>query len=76
MRAPHCLCASASFLIPESWNSGTRRDGCYNTIYIYIYIYIYDMKPEQCHRDKTKTPWPLVREQTIPTERPPLVNEI
>jgi hypothetical protein len=22
------------------------------------------------------TPWPLVRERTIPTERPPLVDEI
>jgi hypothetical protein len=28
-------------------------------------------------RYKTKqTPWPLVRERTIPTERPPLVDEI
>jgi hypothetical protein len=27
--------------------------------------------------NKTKqTPWPLVRERTIPTERPPLVDEI
>jgi hypothetical protein len=25
---------------------------------------------------KTKTPWSLVRERTIPTERPPLVEEI
>jgi hypothetical protein len=24
----------------------------------------------------TQTPWPLVREQTIPTERPPLVDKI
>jgi hypothetical protein len=23
-----------------------------------------------------QTPWPLVREQTIPTDRPPLVDEI
>jgi hypothetical protein len=23
-----------------------------------------------------KTPWPLVRKRTIPTERPPLVDEI
>jgi hypothetical protein len=23
-----------------------------------------------------KTPWPLVRERTIPTEQPPLVDEI
>jgi hypothetical protein len=27
------------------------------------------------HRKK-KTPWPLVRERTIPTDRPPLVDEI
>jgi hypothetical protein len=26
--------------------------------------------------DRKKTPWPLVRERTIPTERPPLVDEI
>jgi hypothetical protein len=31
--------------------------------FIYIYIYI-------------QTPWPLVRERTIPTDRPPLVDEI
>jgi hypothetical protein len=23
-----------------------------------------------------KTPWPLVRERTIPTDRPPLIDEI
>jgi hypothetical protein len=26
--------------------------------------------------NKKQTPWPLVRERTIPTERPPLVDEI
>jgi hypothetical protein len=30
--------------------------------------------PEQTK--KKKTPWPLVRERTIPTDRPPLVDEI
>jgi hypothetical protein len=25
---------------------------------------------------KKQTPWPLVRERTIPTDRPPLVDEI
>jgi hypothetical protein len=25
---------------------------------------------------KKQTPWPLVRERTIPTERPPLADEI
>jgi hypothetical protein len=31
-----------------------------------------------CEQKKTKkeTPWPLVRERTIPTERPPLFDEI
>jgi hypothetical protein len=27
-------------------------------------------------RPLKQTPWPLVRERTIPTERPPLVDEI
>jgi hypothetical protein len=28
------------------------------------------------HTHKKKTPWPLVRKRTIPTEQPPLVGEI
>jgi hypothetical protein len=35
--------------------------------------------PESLKRENTKTkqtPWPLVRERTLPTERPPLVDEI
>jgi hypothetical protein len=31
---------------------------------------------EQLHNKQKQTPWPLVRERTIPTERPPLVDEI
>jgi hypothetical protein len=27
-------------------------------------------------KEKIQTPWPLVRKRTIPTERPPLVEEI
>jgi hypothetical protein len=27
-------------------------------------------------KTNNQTPWPLVRERTIPTERPPLVDEI
>jgi hypothetical protein len=27
-------------------------------------------------QNKKQTPWPLVREGTIPTERPPFVSEI
>jgi acyl-CoA thioesterase FadM len=35
--------------------------------------------PNMLHYDtktKKQTPWPLVRKRTIPTERPPLVDEI
>jgi hypothetical protein len=36
-----------------------------------------NVQSEVCCRHKTKeTPWPLVRKRTIPTERPPLVDEI
>jgi hypothetical protein len=28
------------------------------------------------NNNKKQIPWPLVRERTIPTERPPLVDEI
>jgi hypothetical protein len=31
--------------------------------------------PSSCPQQK-QTPWPLVRKRTIPTERPPLVDEI
>jgi hypothetical protein len=27
-------------------------------------------------KQKKKTPWPLVRKRTIPTEQPPLVGEV
>jgi hypothetical protein len=31
---------------------------------------------EPKNKTNKQTPWPLVRERTIPTERPPLVDEI
>jgi hypothetical protein len=34
------------------------------------------MKISRRRRINKQTPWPLVRERTIPTERPPLVDEI
>jgi hypothetical protein len=34
------------------------------------------MKYEVIGTKNNQTPWPLVRERTIPTERPPLVDEI
>jgi hypothetical protein len=30
----------------------------------------------QCDKQIKQTPWPLVRKRIIPTERPPLVDEI
>jgi hypothetical protein len=36
---------------------------------------IVDSVPLQPRKQK-QTPWPLVRKRTIPTERPPLVDEI
>jgi hypothetical protein len=35
----------------------------------------HDTKHKQTNKKK-KTPWPLIRKQTISTERPPLVDEI
>jgi hypothetical protein len=32
--------------------------------------------PAAYNKQTKQTPWPLVRKRTIPTERPPLVNEI
>jgi hypothetical protein len=43
------------------------------TIFLYLQSTARYCTPE----DRTKqTPWPLVRERTIPTARPPLVGEI
>jgi hypothetical protein len=35
-----------------------------------VSLYVSDLATKQ----KKKTPWRLVREQTIPTDRPPLVD--
>jgi hypothetical protein len=32
--------------------------------------------PVRCELNLYITPWPFVRERTIPTDRPPLVDEI
>jgi hypothetical protein len=34
------------------------------------------MSPSTSYFSKKQTPWPLVRNRTIPTEGPPLVDEI
>jgi hypothetical protein len=34
------------------------------------------MLQKQKKKKQKQTPWPLVRERTIPTDRPPLVDEI
>jgi hypothetical protein len=33
-------------------------------------------KTNKQNKQTKQTPWPLVRERTIPTERPPLVDEM
>jgi hypothetical protein len=37
---------------------------------------LFRLHPRAKPHKKKQTPWPLVRERTIPTERPPLVDEI
>jgi hypothetical protein len=39
-------------------------------------IYAGDIRMSHKKTNKKQTPWSLVRERTIPTERPPLVDEI
>jgi hypothetical protein len=44
-------------------------------IFVYRFL-LNDVEKKQFLLIKKKTLWPLVRERTIPTERPPLVDEI
>jgi hypothetical protein len=46
------------------------------TVYTFLMPSIYDIHSIRIQLTKKKTPWPLVRERTIPTDRPPLVDEI
>jgi hypothetical protein len=46
-------------------------DNCSDRTIRILSRYLDDNKNKQ-----KQTPWPLVRERTIPTERPPLVDEI
>jgi hypothetical protein len=43
-----------------------------------IYTVEFNFFVDKINKQKTnkQTPWPLVRERTIPTDRPPLVDEI
>jgi hypothetical protein len=43
--------------------------------YIHTYIRV-EGNSYFANEYQKQTPWPLVRERTIPTERPPLVDEI
>jgi hypothetical protein len=40
---------------------------------VFVHCYVI---PKEFTFDTKQTPWPLVRERTIPTDRPPLVDEI
>jgi hypothetical protein len=67
---------------PEGGNSGKPATNClsYGTAVCGIKIQKEASKARQrlYSRNKTnkQTPWPLVRERTIPTDRPPLFDEI
>jgi hypothetical protein len=46
---------------------------------VHIYFYVIKLKRMKEKRNCVlvkQTPWPLVRKRTIPTDRPPLVDEI
>jgi hypothetical protein len=43
---------------------------------VFHLIVVFSAEMAHWTNKKKQTPWPLVRERTIPTERPPLVDEI
>jgi hypothetical protein len=51
------------------WNSNNERDTDLTPMEM-------RSKGDARSRRKQKTPWPLVRKRAIPTDRPPLVDEI
>jgi hypothetical protein len=64
------------------WNlilsSFVHRIKCFEESPVHIFIIrLHSYISTQIHQHILKqTPWPLVRERTIPTDRPPLVDEI
>jgi hypothetical protein len=48
---------------------------CHVRLFISKVTYIFSSRMRLSHPLK-KTPWPLVRKRTIPTERPPLLGEL
>jgi hypothetical protein len=58
-----------------------RRDGLEKTLYFLdLYLRVIFRLPNyflfKITVSNKKAPWPVVRKQTIPTERPPLVGEV
>jgi hypothetical protein len=47
-----------------------------HAILLMAYFVSYASSEERNYKQNKQTPWPLVRKRTIPTERPPLVDEI
>jgi hypothetical protein len=70
---------SSTAQTPRSWARGT--DICLQLYYVRVVLCVgrglaSGSSPVQGVLPAVYTPWPLVRERTIPTERPPLVDEI
>jgi hypothetical protein len=55
--------------------SATVAAICFNLLYAIITFYIKPLKQRTNKQTNKQTPWPLVRERTIPTDRQPLVGE-
>jgi hypothetical protein len=58
-----------------SWTNTIFLLFCSLTVLV-LRFYHYSSKASDIYKKNKQTPWPLVRERTIPTERPPLVGEI
>jgi hypothetical protein len=68
------LSAVAPYAFPNTIQSAGSLYASAVIIIIIIIIYLWaEWSPVHCY---LLTPWPLVRERTIPTEGPPLVDEI
>jgi hypothetical protein len=61
-------------LIAGKLLSGYRPGGLSSSAQLHS-VSIVTLYRSVTHKQK-QTPWPLVRERTIPTDRPPLVDEI
>jgi hypothetical protein len=62
------FCACLSFFITPSYPQSTPSLHHVTSVILPLHI--------AKKREREKTPWPLVRKRTTPTERPPFIDEI